>query len=80
MPIYEFRCLKCNEVFEILFSSSDGHEEMICRHCGAEDIERIMSRTYFSVAPSPGTPRASATTKSCGAGSCSTLEIPGIGD
>ena len=79
MPIYEFRCLKCNNIFEILFTSSEDAREMKCAHCGGEDIERVMSATSFKVSSSsPSAPAtASATHKQCGDGSCSTLEIPG---
>ena len=38
MPIYEFKCLKCNECFEILVISSEDSVEMRCPACGAEDF------------------------------------------
>ena len=82
MPIYEFRCLECNEVFELLFMSSEDTREMVCPHCGAEDLERVMSAASFSMAPSSGGggPRTTASTRTCSTGTCGTLEIPGRGD
>ena len=80
MPIYEFRCLKCDEIFELLFRSSDDPQEMKCPHCGNEDIERVLSRTNFSLGPSSSKPQTTATTNTCATGSCSTLEIPGRND
>ncbi|MFH1091638.1 MAG: zinc ribbon domain-containing protein [Pseudomonadota bacterium] len=76
MPIYEFRCLKCNEIFELLFTSSDEPQEMKCLSCGGEDLERVLSRTNYTLGPS-SKPQTAATTKTCGTGACSTLEIPG---
>ncbi|MEW6266545.1 MAG: zinc ribbon domain-containing protein [Thermodesulfobacteriota bacterium] len=80
MPIYEFRCLKCNQISELLFLSAEDQREIKCPQCGAEDLERVLSTTHYSMAPSPGAPKASSTTKTCAGGSCSTLEIPGLGD
>ena len=80
MPIYEFRCLECNNVTEFLFVNSNDAHEIKCPNCGGEDMEKVMSTSSYSMAPSPGAPRASSTTKKCASGSCSTLEIPGIGD
>ena len=80
MPIYEFRCLACHEIFEFIFTSSDDNREMICPHCQSEDLERLLSTTNFSIAGSQGKARATATTRNCQTGTCSTLEIPGLGD
>ena len=79
MPIYEFRCLKCNEIVELLFRSADEAREIKCTHCGCEELEKVMSRSNYSVASSSNSaPRASASTRQCSTGSCSTLEIPGL--
>ena len=79
MPIYEFRCLKCNELFEILFTTALDKKEMKCSHCGSKNVERVLSSTNYSMggpAPSSKSGGASSTTKTCGTGSCTTLEIP----
>jgi putative FmdB family regulatory protein len=79
MPIYEFRCLACNECFEILVLGRKDEVEMRCPKCRSEDFERVMSRTGYAMGPgatkdSPG-PRTQ--TRSCSQGSCTTWEIPG---
>ena len=83
MPIYEFRCLGCDGISEILFLSSSDNREIVCRHCGGEDLERVMSASNFSLKSGASSGPASscgATTKSCPSGSCTTFEIPGKHD
>ena len=54
MPIYEFKCLSCNECFEILVLKKDEEVAASCPKCGSEEFERVMSKTCFAVAPSGG--------------------------
>ena len=75
MPIYEFKCMKCNEFFEILFTSTQDAAEMKCTHCDSPDIERVLSSTNFSVSSVGAGP--SAQTRTCSSGSCTTYDIPG---
>ncbi|MDO9110860.1 MAG: zinc ribbon domain-containing protein [Desulfatirhabdiaceae bacterium] len=79
MPIYEFKCLKCNECFEILFTSTQDTAELKCTKCDSQEIERVLSSTNFSVSSRSGGPGASTQTRSCSSGSCSTFDIPGPG-
>ena len=78
MPIYEFRCLSCNECFEILVMKKDEEVEASCPKCGSEEFERVMSRACFAVSPSAGQGSGvSAKTRTCSGGSCTTYDIPG---
>jgi putative FmdB family regulatory protein len=78
MPIYEFKCLSCNEYVEILIMSSDDkHIEMKCTKCGGEALERIMSSTNFAVGGGAVKTDASAQTRNCSGGSCTTWNLPG---
>ncbi len=77
MPIYEFKCLKCNECFEILFTSAQDTAEMKCSKCNALEIERILSSANFSVSSGNGGTGTSTQTRSCSSGSCTTYDIPG---
>jgi putative FmdB family regulatory protein len=77
MPIYEFKCLKCNECFEILFTSAQDTAELKCNKCDSQEVERVLSSTNFSVSGGSGSVGASAQTRSCSSGSCSTFDIPG---
>lgn len=79
MPIYEFRCLKCGELTELLLIKSEPDVEMKCTHCGAMDLERVMSAASHSVSGgiSPAGSGASVETRNCPGGSCTTYDIPG---
>ena len=43
MPIYEFRCQTCGTVSELLFQSLHGDEELECRQCGSQNLQRLLS-------------------------------------
>ena len=78
MPIYEFRCLKCNEVFEILMVTSGDEVEMKCPHCGAHDFERVMSTTSYTVGFGKGESRSPRVeSRECASGTCTTWNLPG---
>jgi putative FmdB family regulatory protein len=43
MPIYEYRCAKCGKVSEILQRSLNREEVPVCAHCGAAEMQKIIS-------------------------------------
>ena len=45
MPIYEYRCHDCNEIFEYMQSISEPHKT-ICEKCRGT-LERIISQSAF---------------------------------
>lgn len=79
MPIYEFKCTKCEEFFEILMMSGD--DEIKCPKCGSQSFERVMSSTNYSMGGSASGGGSSAGVtkqdRTCSSGSCSTYTIPG---
>jgi putative FmdB family regulatory protein len=46
MPIYEYRCEKCQHEFERLSFKSD-EEKIECPECGKTKVVRILSATNF---------------------------------
>lgn len=46
MPIYEYECPKCGQVFEEWGKASEAHKEEPCPKCGALS-PRVISRTSF---------------------------------
>lgn len=82
MPIFEFRCLKCQDLFEIIVLTSDDQAEMKCPKCQSEEFERVMSTASYSMSgslkgcTSKGTGPL-AQTRACSGGSCTTYDIPG---
>ncbi|RLB08370.1 MAG: zinc ribbon domain-containing protein [Deltaproteobacteria bacterium] len=62
MPIYEYKCLDCNESFEKLVLKKD--ELIQCPKCKGNNVERIMSAFAFKSGDN--------FTPSTGSSSCST--------
>ena len=79
MPIYEFKCLNCNEYMEILvLGSDDSNVEMKCAKCGCEELERILSSTSYAMGGEKAqAPSANTQTRTCSSGSCTTWNLPG---
>lgn len=78
MPIYEFKCMKCEEFIEILVMNKDEEVELCCPKCSSEELERVLSSTSYSMGVSAGSPSGvSAQTRTCSGGSCTTYDIPG---
>lgn len=81
MPIFEFKCLDCDEYMEILVMNKQEEVEMACSQCGSGNLERILSTTNHAIAGNSSTKSApsgaSSQTRSCSSGSCTTYTIPG---
>lgn len=78
MPIYEFRCLTCGNLVEILFTSSEQEANLACPECRGESLERVVSVTRHVMGVGKQGKKAKLTSKSCGSGSeCHTLDLPG---
>ncbi len=79
MPIFEFKCLKCEDFFELLIMSSDEETEMKCPACGSNNFERVISTTSHVMGDSAAgkSNGPSKQTRKCASGECSTYEIPG---
>lgn len=79
MPIYEFRCLKCNDCFEVLVTRSDEEVDMACPKCQSEDFERVMSCTNFQMGAGGASGGVGVKTENreCSSGSCTTWEVGG---
>lgn len=45
MPIYEYRCLNCGRISEILLRNLD-NENIECPICGSENLEKLLSASY----------------------------------
>ena len=76
MPIYEFKCLGCSQVFELLKLKKDDEKAgMKCPKCGSEEVERVLSSV--SLITSGGGKKSKQTVKNCGSGSCTSFEISG---
>ncbi len=78
MPIYEFKCLKCDGYSEWLVMNRDETVDLRCSHCDSGDLERIISTTGVGRGDASGKSTGLGTqSRSCSSGSCTTYEIPG---
>jgi putative FmdB family regulatory protein len=44
MPIYEYECSKCHKRTSVLTLRASERVSAKCRHCGAPEMQRLMSR------------------------------------
>ena len=54
MPIFEFRCLECGDVFEKLFVHSDDEIDLGCPQCQSQSCERVVSRANYAMGAGKG--------------------------
>jgi len=64
MPIYEFRCKKCDDVFECLIFKSDDNN-IPCPSCGGDKTEKLLS-TFSSLSSSSSQVTDNVSSPSCG--------------
>ena len=78
MPIFEFRCTGCGDVFEKLLMRSDEEVEMACPRCECQFLERVVSRTNYTLGVGPGGNQPRIETRSCGGSNqCMSVDLPG---
>lgn len=74
MPIYEYRCERCGQENEFLILGKQ--ETLRCKHCGSEDLTKLLSTHNISNNSSPRSSEVSpgsccGAPNSCGTpGSC----------
>jgi len=67
MPMYDYRCKNCDEVFEeLVFSSSAPDEEIKCPKCGQNKSERLFSAPMISTGGSSSNTVATSSNRGCG--------------
>ncbi len=81
MPIYEFKCSKCEEFFEIIVMGSKDDDTAKCPKCDSREFERVVSKTNFKMGSSGGSSGQSTGVQTqerqCSGGSCKTYTVPG---
>ncbi|MFO7751914.1 MAG: zinc ribbon domain-containing protein [Desulfobacteraceae bacterium] len=79
MPIYEFKCTKCEEFFEVIAKNSSDESEVKCPKCASEQFERVVSTTNYKMGGAKGSKGAapSKQERNCSQGSCTTYTVPG---
>ncbi len=76
MPIFEYKCMKCNEEFECIVLGGD---TVTCPECNTKKVKRKMSACSFKSGGSsggdysaPSSSGSSSGCSGCSGGSCST--------
>ena len=46
MPIYEYRCTQCGKISEFLVGIGSEDTELKCRHCGSEELVKMISTSF----------------------------------
>ena len=83
MPIYEFKCSKCEEFFEVIVMGSDANDIVSCPKCKSKEFERVVSKTNFAMGSSSsgqfnnGVKGVQTQERQCSTGSCKTYTVPG---
>ena len=54
MPIYEFKCTKCEEFFEVIVMGSEKDEAVTCPKCQSPEFERVVSTINYAMGHTPG--------------------------
>lgn len=43
MPIYEYACKKCGEIFSVLQKMGSNEKATVCPKCGSQDVSKKIS-------------------------------------
>jgi putative FmdB family regulatory protein len=65
MPIYEYQCLDCKNVFEKILSSSGSTESIICSSCGSGKVQKKISATSYRLASGSSSPIPAGALSGC---------------
>ena len=80
MPIYEFKCTKCEAFFEVIVAGAGKDESVTCPECRSPEFERVVSTINYAMGRSGSRGPAkgvSAQERTCSGGSCKTYTVAG---
>ncbi len=67
MPIYEYRCERCESHFDVLQRGDEEKKDLRCPKCGHEKVEKQFS-AFATTGGSSGISASSRSSSSCGSG------------
>ncbi len=78
MPIFEFKCSKCEEFFEVIVMGSDD-DTVNCPKCKSSQFQRVVSTINYAMgnSGSGGAQGVQTQERECSGGSCKTYTVPG---
>jgi putative FmdB family regulatory protein len=80
MPIFEFKCMKCESFFEVIVMGSSDDTPIHCPECQSQEFERVVSKINYTMGSASAGTRAQGVTtqeRQCSSGSCKTYTVPG---
>ena len=80
MPIFEFKCSKCEEFFEVIVMGSDDDKSLNCPKCKSQEFERVVSTINYAMgnsSSSSGGKGVQIQERECSGRSCKTYTVPG---
>lgn len=79
MPIYEFKCSKCDTFFEVIVMGKEDDKTVGCPECKSSEFERVVSTTNYRLGASGGGAQNKVHTqeRNCSSGTCKTYTVPG---
>lgn len=66
MPIYEYICIKCNNIFSALQKMGASEKDTTCPGCGSDDVKKKLSS--FCCSPGSGPSHSSSSSPRFGGG------------
>ena len=73
MPVYEYRCRKCNVKFSKFFQSFDTGE-VLCPECSSKDVKKCISNIMMIKSDNESNNTSSSSCSSCSSGNCSSCK------
>ena len=70
MPLYEFECQRCRQVFEELVRAGSAGEALRCPSCGEQDVRKKMSTFAGRMGQGKAPERPPCADGACCTGSC----------
>jgi putative FmdB family regulatory protein len=69
MPLFEYKCTKCNSKFEVLHKSANNIESVECPECHSAETKKLLS-TFSAAGFSSTGSSYSPSAETCETGSC----------
>lgn len=61
MPIHEYKCAACGSVSELLVGIGRNSDDLTCRSCGGNELEKLMSAAAVTVNSTSAAPTQGST-------------------
>ncbi len=68
MPIFNYKCMKCGELFEKFTGVIAEEDELKCPECSNKNVEKVLST--FSVGGGRKSSASASSTGNCSTGMC----------